>query len=376
MYKHSENCRNGGIGRHEGLKIPWPQGCAGSSPARGTTLFSPLFLISFFLLLAPCSLLLTSCGTRSGHFKIEGRFLHINQGELYVYSPDGGIRGMDTIKIQAGRFAYETPMADDATLILVFPNYSEHPVFAKSGASVEVKADASHLKEMTVGGTDENKLMTRFRRNIMNASPPQEKKLAQEFIEEHPESRVSIYLLEKYFLKTQTPDYIGAQKLLKEMTAQQPDNTRLLALSHQVAALSTSLVGARLPKISAVDTEGRTVTSASLSKGVAVISVWGSWNYESLDIQRTLRDIKEEAGDKLRLLSICIDASKNNCKQQMDGNRITWSNICDEKMMEGRLLQQLGLMRPADNIVLVNGKVTDRELSNSELRDKLKTLIP
>lgn len=60
----------------------------------------------------------------------------------------------------------------------------------------------------------------------------------------------------------------------------------------------------------------------------------------------------------------------------MDGNRITWSNICDEKMMEGRLLQQLGLMRPADNIVLVNGKVTDRELSNSELRDKLKTLIP
>jgi hypothetical protein len=160
------------------------------------------------------------------------------------------------------------------------------------------------------------------------------------------------------------------------MTAQQPDNTRLLALSHQVAALSTSRVGARLPKISAVDTEGRTVTSASLSKGVAVISVWGSWNYESLDIQRTLRDIKEEAGDKLRLLSICIDASKNNCKQQMDGNRITWSNICDEKMMEGRLLQQLGLMRPADNIVLVNGKVTDRELSNSELRDKLKTLIP
>ncbi len=23
-------------GRHEGLKIPWPQGCAGSSPAFGT----------------------------------------------------------------------------------------------------------------------------------------------------------------------------------------------------------------------------------------------------------------------------------------------------------------------------------------------------
>ena len=29
-------CPDGGIGRHEGLKIPWPRGCAGSSPAPGT----------------------------------------------------------------------------------------------------------------------------------------------------------------------------------------------------------------------------------------------------------------------------------------------------------------------------------------------------
>lgn len=37
-------CAGGGIGRHEGLKIPWPHGCAGSSPALRTskTLFEPL----------------------------------------------------------------------------------------------------------------------------------------------------------------------------------------------------------------------------------------------------------------------------------------------------------------------------------------------
>ena len=29
-------CPDGGIGRHEGLKILWPHGCAGSSPASGT----------------------------------------------------------------------------------------------------------------------------------------------------------------------------------------------------------------------------------------------------------------------------------------------------------------------------------------------------
>lgn len=29
-------CQDGGIGRHEGLKIPWPLGHAGSTPALDT----------------------------------------------------------------------------------------------------------------------------------------------------------------------------------------------------------------------------------------------------------------------------------------------------------------------------------------------------
>ena len=32
-------CRDGGTGRRGGLKIPWPQGCVGSSPTPGTISF-------------------------------------------------------------------------------------------------------------------------------------------------------------------------------------------------------------------------------------------------------------------------------------------------------------------------------------------------
>ena len=37
LYKKSRS--DGGIGRREGLKIPWPQGCAGSIPAPSTFFF-------------------------------------------------------------------------------------------------------------------------------------------------------------------------------------------------------------------------------------------------------------------------------------------------------------------------------------------------
>lgn len=79
--------------------------------------------------------------------------------------------------------------------MLVFPNFSEQPIFAKSGKSVEIKADASHLKEMEVSGTEDNELMTKFRQNILKDTPPEAKKHAEDFVREHPNSVCSIYLI-------------------------------------------------------------------------------------------------------------------------------------------------------------------------------------
>ena len=64
------------------------------------------------------TLVLTSCGVSSGHFKFEGKFLNMNQGEFYVYSPDGGFEGVDTIKVEGGRFTFETECKEQFTLCL------------------------------------------------------------------------------------------------------------------------------------------------------------------------------------------------------------------------------------------------------------------
>ena len=88
-------------------------------------------------------LVLVSCGTDNDHFKIEGRFLNLNQGELRVYSLDGGTAKLDTIHINGGRFSAEIECSRPQTLMLVFPNFSEQPLFAAPGQSVDIKADAS-----------------------------------------------------------------------------------------------------------------------------------------------------------------------------------------------------------------------------------------
>nr|WP_315274551.1 DUF4369 domain-containing protein [Prevotella histicola] len=321
--------------------------------------------IVLFLLLV---LILISCGTRSGHFKMEGRFLHMNQGELYVYSPDGGIDGLDTIKIEAGRFAYEIPCSKPATLVIIFPNYSVQPIFAESGGSVEVKADASHLKEMEVKGTDDNELMTKFRKQIANSSPPDELKYAIQFIKDHPESTVCVYLLNRYLIQTETPDYKQAANLLKILLKEQPGNVTLGRLQRQISGLGTLKVGDKLPNFTAKDINGKLINNATLANQTIIISTWAAWSYESLDFQRALNDAVK-AG-KIAALGISVDANPKEVRQALKNDDITFPNVCDGKMLSTPLLKTFGLTTVPDNIVVRNGKIIERGITANTVRQR------
>ncbi|WP_423808829.1 DUF4369 domain-containing protein [Prevotella histicola] len=321
--------------------------------------------IVLFLLLV---LILISCGTRSGHFKMEGRFLHMNQGELYVYSPDGGIDGLDTIKIEAGRFAYEIPCSKPATLVIIFPNYSVQPIFAESGGSVEVKADASHLKEMEVKGTDDNELMTKFRKQIANSSPPDELKYAIQFIKDHPESTVSVYLLNRYLIQTETPDYKQAANLLKILLKEQPGNVTLGRLQRQISGLGTLRIGDKLPNFTAKDVNGKLINNATLANQTIIISTWAAWSYESLDFQRALNDAVK-AG-KIAALGISVDANPKEVQQALKNDDITFPNACDGKMLSTPLLKTFGLTTVPDNIVVRNGKIIERGITANTVRQR------
>ena len=98
-----------------------------------------MYVKQYGLLCLAVMLLLTACGPGRNSFRIEGRLRHMNQGEFYVYSPDGGIKGIDTIKVHEGRFAYETMLRDPATFIIIFPNFSELAVFGEPGKAAEIK---------------------------------------------------------------------------------------------------------------------------------------------------------------------------------------------------------------------------------------------
>lgn len=321
-------------------------------------------------------LLLGSCGVDSDRFRLEGRLRNMHQGEFWVYSTDGGIDGIDTIPVREGRFVYEIPMRSPSTLVIVFPNYSELPVFARPGAEVDIKGDATHLREMAINGTEENGEMTKLRMELNRLMPPEVPGKVEEFIRENPESEVSVYLLQRYFLQEDAADYKRAMALVELMLKEQPDNGRLIEWKKQLPALCRGMVKAKLPAFTASDVKGRTVTQDELKKKANVLTVWASWSFQSTDMQRRLIRLKKDYGERLGVVSICLDARPQDCRQRVERDSLPWKTVCDGRVWQTPLLAKLGISEvPASMVIDSRGVIVARDLAPQELEDELKKML-
>ena len=320
-------------------------------------------------------LLLASCGADSHHFSLEGRFLKMNQGQFYVYSPDGAISGIDTIMVQGGRFAYEIPCEEEGTIVIVLPNYSEIPVFVEPGKSVDLKADASHIKDIEVTGTDANDRMTKWRKNTSSQSPDGLVKQAEQFIKDNPSSIISRWLLRKYFIVTAKPNLKKARELVKLMSEKADKDASVVRLSVGLENVPLQ-VGDELPVFTAKDLQGKSVLASQYRLGKTVILVWATWDYEGQSISRRvarkIEEMKSQGKQVPKVLGISIDASAVDAKKTVGSDSTAWSTICDGLMWKSPVVKAIGTTKVPDNFVIENGKVKACHLSNDELLKEIE----
>lgn len=321
------------------------------------------------------TLLLLSCGVDGDKFRLEGRLRNMHMGEFWVYSTDGAINGIDTISVREGRFAYEIELRSPTTLIVIFPNYSEQPVFAEPGEAVEIKGDASHMREMVINGTDDNEEMTRLRQELNKLMPPEIPKRVEAFVRENPQSEVSVYLVQRYFMQ-ENPDYKKANELVKLMIAAQPNNGRLIKWRKELPDLSSGQTNSRLKNFSAKDVKGRVVTQQDLMRKVNVVTAWATWNYQSIDMQRRLQKLKEDYGEKLGVVSICLDGRPADVKQRVERDSVPWKTVCDGRLWQSPLLAQFGIADvPTCLVINGSGTIVARDLAPDKLEEKIKQML-
>ena len=320
-------------------------------------------------------IIVTACSGDRNNFLAEGDFKGFNEGELYIYGNEG-THALDTVAVVKGHFHYEIPLEDTTLFVMVFPNFTELPFLGAKGATVEVKGDATHLRETSIKGIRENEEMTAFRSKTSGQTPPELARSVATFIQEHPASPFATYLVRRHFVQIPNPDYQQAVTLLRLVQKARPDQKQITTLIQQLQGLQTLKDGGQLPAFTATDVNGRQVRSSDLNAQVNVITVWAFWNYESTAIQRRLQTTYNWHKDQIKVLSVCLDADAKDCRRRVNRDSVKWSTICDGRMWDTPVLRQIGLSYVPDNIITdAHGKIIAHSLNNNDLNNKIEELL-
>ena len=322
-------------------------------------------------------LLLTGCGEKRQTFRLEGTFKGFNQGELYICDINGNFP-LDTVAVVKSQFHYEVALEEPAAFIVIFPNFSEVPVYGEKGAKVTIEGDVSHLREIDVDGTEENEVLAKYRKKTSQLTPPEVALSTEQFIKDNPTSPFALYLIRKVFIQSAQPDYKRALGLMSlVMQAGQKPNEEQKALMKRIEGLSYLKDGERLPSFSTIDINGEAVKSSDLNAKVNVITVWNTEDFEGQGILRQLQQKQKEAGNKLKVLTVCLDADIKKCQKKLEHDSITWTTICDGRLWETPILNRTGLSFIPDNIVTDDkGKIIAHSLNQKDLMDKIDQLLP
>ena len=322
--------------------------------------------------------LLTGCEKQRQTFRLEGTFKGFNQGELYICGIDGNFP-LDTVAVVKSKFQYEVALEEPTAFIVIFPNFSEVPVYGEKGAKVTIEGDVSHLREIDVDGTKENEVLTKYRKKTSHQTPPEVALSTEQFIKENPTSPFALYLIRKVFFQLPQPDYKRAAELTELVMQANPETSEeLKAQMKRMQGISYLKDGANLPSFIATDINGQTIKSSDLNAKVNVITVWNLDNFEGQGTLRQLQKRQKQAGsDNLKVLTICLDADIKACRKKLERDSIVWSTICDGLLWDSPVLYQTGLSFIPDNILIDDkGKIIAHSLSQDDLMSRIDKLLP
>lgn len=328
-----------------------------------------------------CCLLLSvlyACGHKeTNSAAVSGKIEGLGNDTLYVYRT-GHFRGrMDTLIVRNDKFSATLAVDTLASAWLLFGDGTEHPLFLNKGDRIKISGSAADLSFLDISGNMPNEELTSFRKELKGLGRPSEKALeekAQAFIESHPTSLASVYLLEKYFVDKPSPDFALIRKLTDPMPGELKDHpsvSRLLTLMSEEEKMA---VGNGIPYIHLPNAKGTDISQTSFKEKHVLIHFWASWDEASKEANAALRRIykKEKKNKAFALWGISLDTDREEWRKVIERDTLKWEQTCDFAGWNSSSVTKLCIHTlPANLLVDRWGRIEGKNLTAEEIEKKL-----
>lgn len=337
---------------------------------------------SILILIAIC---LLGCSKQTNEVSLSGEIKGLGTDTLYLYGMDELRDTIDVIYTENDKFSTKLTVDTITSAFLLIGNRTEYPIFLDKGNKIKIKGDMSNPEILEINGNIYNEEFTAFQSELNGLAAPSEKVLeekAEEFINGHHSSFVSLYLLDKYFVRKDSPDFNKIKKLTGVMTGVLQDKRYIERLNDYITQADKTEIGKYAPFFSLPNAKGEKITRSSedLKKKYLLINFWASWS-DSISNQSSNSELKElhkkyKKSKHVGLLGISLDLDKKQWKDAIERDTLSWEQVCDFGGFNSEVVKQYSIKQIPTNILLSpDGKILAKNLKGEALKKKIEELV-
>lgn len=340
---------------------------------------------------------LYGCTRTSTSVEVNGEIKGLERDTLYIYGNDELSDFIIPVPVIDNKFSVSIPTDTLTQAILFIDDRHEYPIYLEKGKTIQIKGNVNDLSHFEVKGSKLNEEMTAFNKGLSKLLPASDSLYQQKieaYIHQHQKSLINIYLLDKYFVQTPTPDVQKIKQLISVMDGTLQDKPYIAQLSALIESTEKAELNKIAPAFTLTTSEGKRISRSEFRDQYLLLTFWASWSDSCNTSNKELKKIRKMYPKKkktkeitknkdrnnkekeLSILAISLDLDRSAWKAAIKQDTLDWDHATDFNGWNSDVVKQYGINEIPYNILLdTRGTVIAKGISGEVLEQKLDSLL-
>jgi len=355
------------------------------------------------ILLITSLVCLAGCKSNPTQVEVKGEIKGLTADTIYLYANDELADFITPIHVADGKFSLKMDMDTTVLQTILFVNTDiQYPVYLERGKTIQIRSDLAAPGSFEAKGSPVNEEFTAFYKTLphpIDLTDTLSIRLVKEYISTHQKSLVNIYLLDKFFVQTSSPDLAEIKSLIGIMDGSLQDKPYVERITELIEQGEKAEVDKTAPSFSLSNLEGKKISRTEFRDRYLLLTFWASWSDSCKSTNNELKKIykqyppktqrerdrekEREKNDKkfkkspeLAIAGISLDMDKDIWKDVIKKDTLKWEQLNDFSGWNSTVVKQYGINEIPYNVLMdTRGKIIARGIRGEELNHKLDSLL-